>query len=220
MLDLPALPFLDKGRLIGGCVRLPLSIDDERLRLEVAALPAAVWGSRGGRVGVHAVAEAVFLRGFAPAEGDKPVEDRPVLDELPYARSIIEELIPAKRLRCLLAKLPPGAVVGQHVDRPPYFGKTLRVHVPVQTNGSVHMLAAGLCYGMQAGEVWVLNNSAAHAVWNAHASAWRTHMICDFLPSPELLDLLSRGERGLGCPRPDVERHIREFETTGAVSPG
>lgn len=220
MLDIPAAPYLDKGRLIGGCVRLPLRIDVERLCDEIAGLPTSVWGTRDGRVGVHNVAEAVFLRGYAPAEGDKPVEDRPILDALPYVRTIIENLVPATRLRCLLAKLPAAAVVAQHVDRPPYFGKSLRIHVPVQTTDLVHMLASGLCYSMRAGEVWVLNNSAPHAVWNAHDSAARIHMICDFLPSPELLDLLSRGERDLGRLRPEVVRHIREFNLAGVAVHG
>jgi len=220
VLDIPAAPFLDKALLIGGCVRLPLTIDIERLRGEVAGLPASVWGTRGGRVGVHNAAEAVFLRGYAPAEGDKPVEDRPILESLPYARSIIEKTIPAPRWRCLLARLPAGAVIAPHVDRPPYFGKTLRVHVPVDTNESVYMVARGLCYSMRAGEVWVLNNSAEHAVWNADPVMSRTHMICDFLPSPTLLDWLAGGERDLGVSRPEVLRHIEQNFESGIAANG
>ena len=53
MLDLPGLPPLDKASLIGGCLKLPLAIDAARLRAEVDALPAALWGGSGGRVGVH-----------------------------------------------------------------------------------------------------------------------------------------------------------------------
>jgi hypothetical protein len=64
------------------------------------------------------------------------------------------------------------------------------------------MVAAGQCYLMKPGEVWVLNNNAVHAVWNAHPTLARTHMICDFLPSAALLDLLARGERTLGSPMP------------------
>lgn len=82
------------------------------------------------------------------------------------------------------------------------------------------MLASGLCYSMRAGEVWVLNNSAPHAVWNAHDSAARIHMICDFLPSPELLDLLSRGERDLGRTRPEIERYISDFNRNGVAVHG
>jgi hypothetical protein len=211
MLDIPDAPLLDKHALVGGCVRLPLAIDAPQLRAEVLQLPGSVWGTPGGRVGVHGAAEALFLRGFAPAEGEKPVADRPVLAQLPYARRIIEELIAAPRLRCLLARLPPTTVIAPHVDRPPYFSKTLRIHVPVETNSEVYMVAAGLCYRMLPGEVWVLNNSAPHAVWNAHTSLSRTHMICDFLPSPALLDLLVCGERHLGVRMPAVDQHLKDL---------
>jgi len=217
MLDIPGASYLDKDSLVGGCVRLPVQIDAQRLREEVANLPASVWGSAGGRVGVHDKSEAIFLRGFAPAEGELPVEDRPILEHLPYARFIIETLIPAPPMRCLLARLAAGGVIARHIDKAPYFGKTLRVHVPVETNESVFMVSRGLCYSMRSGEVWLLNNSANHAVWNTHPSRSRTHLICDFLPSSALLDLLSRADRHLGFQRADVEEHTRIQSPTGAA---
>jgi len=167
-----------------------------------------VWGGSGGRVGVHSAAEALFLRGHAPAQGPLPIEDRPVLNLLPYARSIIEELLGAPPMRCLLARLPADTVIAPHIDRAPYFSKTLRIHVPVETHELSWMLCAGEGYVMREGEVWALNNCAVHAVWNEHRSLSRTHMICDFLASPALLDLLERGERTLGRPMPEVERHV------------
>jgi hypothetical protein len=217
MLDIPGASYLDKDSLVGGCVRVPLQIDGLRLLEEVAHLPPSLWGTSGGRVGVHNESEAIFLRGFAPAEGELPVEDRPVLERLPYARFIIEQVIPAPPMRCLLARLPAGGVIAGHVDRAPYFGKTLRVHVPVETNESVFMVSHGLCYSMQTGEVWLLNNSANHAVWNTHPSRSRTHLICDFLPSPALLDLLVHAERHLGFQRADVLEHTRTQHPAGAA---
>lgn len=203
MLDLPGHPLLDKRSLLGGCVRLPLTIDAERLRTEIAALGESVWGTPGGRVGVHRAAEAVFLRGYAPAQGrDKPIEDRPVLAQLPYARSIIETIIPAQPLRCLLARLPASTAIPPHVDRAPYFGKSLRLHFPVETHDQAWMMCNGSAYLMRAGEVWVLNNSTQHGVWNAHATLARTHLICDFLPSEQLLSLIAAGDRDLGVPAP------------------
>src|SRR5438105_4798630 len=130
MLDLAALPLIDKHAIVGGCVRLGLTTDARRLREEVAALPGGLWGTTAGRVGVHSAADALFLRGYAPAEGDKPIEDRPVLDSLPYVRSLLEDVIPAPPLRALLARLPAGASVPLHVDRGRYFPKVLRIHVP------------------------------------------------------------------------------------------
>jgi hypothetical protein len=220
MLDLPGHPELDKHALVGGCVRLPVAIDAARLAAEVDALPASVWGSRGGRVGVHQAAEAVFLRGHAPAEGDKPIEDRPVLAQLPYARRLIEGEIGLRPQRCLLARLPAGASVAPHVDRAPYFFKTLRVHVPVESHDRAWMICVGLGYLMMPGEAWVLNNSAVHGVWNAHPSLARTHMICDFLPDARLLDLLARGDRGLGRPLPQAEAHFAALARAQAARNG
>jgi len=217
MLDIPGASYLDKDSLVGGCVRLPLQIDGRRLLEEVAHLPPSLWGTPGGRVGVHDKSEAIFLRGFAPAEGELPVDDRPVLERLPYARFIIEQVIPAPPMRCLLARLPAGGVIACHVDRAPYFGKTLRVHVPVETNESVFTVSRELCYSMRTGEVWLLNNSANHAVWNTHPSRSRTHLICDFLPSPALLDLLATAERHLGFQRTDVLEHTRARHPAGAA---
>lgn len=208
MLDIPGLPVLDKARLIGGCLRLPMHIDAERLRREVDALPVALWDGTGGRVGVHRAAQAVFLRGYAPAEGEKPIEERPPLAQLPYAKQLITGLVGASPLRCLLARLSPGAVIAPHIDRAPYFAKSLRVHVPVITSDEAWMYCAGLSYRMRAGEAWVLNNSDMHGVWNASADRARVHMICDFEPSPALLDCMARGERDLGVDQPAVRERI------------
>jgi hypothetical protein len=208
MLALPGQPLLDKTALIGGCARLPLRCDEQRLRDEIEALPAALWGTRGGRVGVHNAAQAIFLRGHAPAEGNLPIEEREPLALLPYVREIITTLIPAAPLRCLLAKLPGGAVIAPHIDQADYFSKTIRIHVPVITHAQAWMYCAGQSYRMAAGEVWALNNSATHAVWNASDAASRTHLICDFLGSEALFDLLARADRHLGSADDAVQQRL------------
>ncbi len=207
MLDLPGWPVLDKGQLVGGCIRLPVVIDASRLTAEIDDLGPAVWGTTDGRVGVHRAAEALFLRGHAPAEGELPIEDRPVLERLPYAREVLA-LFAAPPQRCLLARLPAGRMIAPHVDRAPYFSKTIRIHVPITTNERVFMLCAGDSYRMRAGEAWALNNSAPHGVWNADPVRSRTHLICDFVTTPLFLDLLGRGDRSLGEHNPEVERHL------------
>ena len=208
MLDLPGQPVLDKVALIGSCARLPLRVDVERLRAEVEALPASFWGTTSGRVGVHRAADAVFLRGHAPAEGDLPIEDRPALEHLPYIRTLIERSIGGLPLRSLLARLPAGAAIAPHIDRAPYFAKALRVHVPVESHDRAWMVCAGQSFVMKPGEVWALNNGALHAVWNQHATLARTHLICDFLVTPALLSLLQRAERDLGLAVPEVDAHL------------
>ena len=208
MLSIPGQPLLDKNRLVGRCVRLAVEFDLARLQREVSALPQHHWGTRGGRVGVHNPAQAVFLRGYAPAMGEMPIEDREPLDALPAVRELIESILPAPPMRCLLAMLPAGAVIAPHVDSGDYFLQTIRIHVPVFTHPRTWMFCAGLSYHMAAGEVWALNNATVHAVWNADPAQSRTHLICDFLPTRELVDLLVRGERDLGREEPAVDAHL------------
>lgn len=218
MLDLPAHPVIDKQALIGGCLRLPIGVDAERLRNEVDALPESLWGTTGPRIGVHGAADALFLRGYLPAEGNKSFDERPALALLPYARAIIEHHIPATPLRCLLARLPAGGTIVPHVDHAPYFSKTVRLHIPVITHDRVFMSCDGQSYIMRPGEIWALNNSAVHGVWNAGNSQARTHMICDFLPEPGLAGLLSRGERGLGKNLLEVREHLMAVSNHAADS--
>jgi Aspartyl/Asparaginyl beta-hydroxylase len=205
MLELPGQPLLDKAALIGGCVRLPSRFDAASLVVEIESLPASAWATPGGRVGVHLAAQAVFLRGYAPAEGNLPIEDRPMLACLPYVREIIQQQIPAPPMRCLLARLPPGARVATHIDRAPYFAQTIRLHIAVISHENAYMFCAGETYCMKPGELWALNNSAPHGVWNASETRPRTHLICDFLPTDDLLGLLAAGERNLGRSSAEVE---------------
>lgn len=218
MHDLPNHPTLDKTKLVGECIRLKLKIDAPRLKLEVDALPLEVWGSAGGRVGVHQNAKALFLRGRAPADGNVPIEDRPVLEQLPYVRYVIEQMIGALPLRCLLARLPAATSIPVHTDLAPYFGKSLRLHIAIETNASVFMLAGNSAYQMLPGEVWVLNNSARHGVINADPARARTHLITDFLPSVPLLDLLRDGERGLGIGKVALSRRLGNAQKSTAAT--
>jgi hypothetical protein len=213
VLTLPDQPLLDKVALIGACTRLPVTIDRARLLAEVEALPEDLWGQRGGRVGVHTPAQAIFLRGYAPAQGDLPVEDRDALQHLPYVRELIEQVIPAQPLRCLIALLPAGAVIAPHIDQADYFSKTIRLHIPITSNDNVWMFCAGHCYRMRPGELWALNNSTVHGVLNADADASRMHLICDFLCSAELVELLRSGERDLGERNPAVEARLHAQRT-------
>ena len=216
MLIIPGQPLLDKTGLIGTCTRLSLTVDAAQVESEVAALPAHFWGSRGGRVGVHRPAQAVFLRGYAPAEGNLPIEDRDALALLPSLRALIHERMQAPAMRCLLALLPGDAVITPHIDQAPYFSQTIRVHVPIVTHPQVWMYCGKSSFHMAPGEVWALNNSTLHAVWNADPDQSRIHMICDFLPSPALIDLLARGERDLGRDRPEVTAHLFAGQSFGA----
>lgn len=198
MIAISKHPKLDKQDVIGACVRLPVSFEVDKLIRDFQSISPSLWGSRGGRVGVHVQAEAVFLRGYAPAEGDLPIEDRAVLEQLPYAKHLIHHLFEAQPMRCLFAKLSANGQVPLHIDRGEYFEKTIRIHLPIVTNPKAKMFVGGKEFSMQVGESWVINNCSVHGVINAHESEARTHMICDYLPSDKLLKFLSDGDHDLG----------------------
>jgi hypothetical protein len=182
----PVNTLTQKNRLVEGCVRLPVAIDAARLRREIDALDEGLWASRAERVGVHRDAGALFLRGFAPAEGERPIEDREALDALPYARELIWKTFRAPPQRCLLARLPGKGMIPEHQDLGPYFAKTVRIHIPVISHSQVFMLCDGLSYVMAPGEAWALNNGSRHGVLNGDPVRSRTHLICDYAPTPAL----------------------------------
>lgn len=202
MPDIADSPKLAKHALIGSCVRLPVTFDTGKLLEEFLSIDASLWGSRGGRVGVHVQAEAIFLRGYAPADGNMPIEDRDVAASLPFTMQLIRQLLKAQPMRCLFAKLKPNGKVPIHIDNGEYFEKTIRIHIPVITNPQAIMIADGQRFHMRVGEVWALNNSGTHGVLNENEKLARTHLICDYLPSEHLLSLLARGERNLGVNPP------------------
>jgi hypothetical protein len=207
MPELDDYPLVDKLALVGGCVRLPVALDRQRLIDEVLALPEALWGSRGGRVGVHQPTESIFLRGHAPIEGPKPIDDREPLALLPCVRTLIHDTIPAPPMRCLLAKLAPGSIIRMHVDRGEYFERTLRLHVPIVTDDAVEMFSNDRSYRMRPGEVWALNNSTFHGV-RSHWTQPRIHLICDFLPTAALCALIRAGEHDLGRQDDEAVREV------------
>lgn len=185
-----------------GAIKLPLTYDANRLRDEVAQITDAEWGGGGRTAAAFVDTKAIFLKGYAAASGNPSLEDRDALKNLHYARELIYSLIPAEPQKCVLSYLPPKVDVGLHIDNGAYFKNTLRLHFPVWTNEKVTMYF-GACYYMKPGEVWLLNNTAPHGVENKHETKPRVHMICDYLPSLELMQLIETSDTSLGksCPQ-------------------
>lgn len=186
---------LNKHELIDACVLIEHDIDVDRLVSEVTGIPKKAWPGPANRLGVHRNAQAIFLRGYAPLQRiRKPIEDREILDTLPYIRSLIRS-ISSKPLRCVLAKLKAGQKIPVHVDIGKIIERAIRVHIPVVTSEHVVMQCNNRQFNMKVGEMWVINNGAEHAVYNNDPNVDRIHMICDYLPEPGLLERLANGKR-------------------------
>lgn len=84
---------LNKHELIDACVLIEHDIDVDRLVSEVTGIPKKAWPGPANRLGVHRHAQAIFLRDYAPLQRiRKPIEDREILDTLPYIRSLIRSI--------------------------------------------------------------------------------------------------------------------------------
>ena len=182
-----------------GAVKLPLSYDARKLANEVGSIADSEWGINGRTAAAFANTQAVFIRGYAAAEGNPSKEDREILSKLPYIKELIYSLVPSTPQNCVLSYMPPKTEVGLHIDQGEYFKDTLRIHFPVITNNKVTMYFNG-SYHMKPGEVWMLNNCAPHGVENAHKTKPRIHLICDYLPSKELIELFNQSDKTLGTP--------------------
>src|SRR5574337_123492 len=171
----------DKRHYITGCKRLPFSVDGARLQAEVRSLPPTAWGNQ--RAPVHQETVSVFLRGQAPMLGVAEDLDQPLLQPCTYIKELLQEVLPGRCGKCLLASLQPGGTVYAHMDSAnEYFLESFRVHVPVFTNEQVHFFSGRRIFHMAAGEVWSVNNLAPHAGLNLHPREARVHR--STLPTP------------------------------------
>lgn len=181
----------DKREHIGTCRRLPFGVDVPRLQAEVEAIPSKCWDQQ--RAPVHRHTRSVFLKGYPPLLGKPDDPEQPILGQCPYIRELIYGVLPGAVGKCLLALLQPGSVVYPHTDTAnEYFIRSYRVHIPVSTNPLAKVFCNGRFFHMAAGEIWLLNNLAPHAVINEHPGLHRIHLIFDVFPEQEAIDMVDR----------------------------
>jgi hypothetical protein len=135
--------------------------------------------------------------GHAPAEGDKPIEDRPAA---PPIRSRPDRAGDRHSAAALPAgAVPAGAAVapstGRHIFPNPAHPRAGRNPRPGLDG------LRGLSYRMRPGEVWALNNVAMHAVWNSRRTSRARHD--RRLPAEPAL--LSCSKRGAGSRPADAD---------------
>ena len=187
----------DKRRHVTACRRLDLPVDAARLQREVAALPEELWGNV--RAPVHRETQSLFLKGHAPALGISGDPEQPAMTACPYIHELLYRLLPGTPGKCLLASLRPRGIVYPHRDAEnDYFVRSFRVHLPVFTNPAVRLYCNGRFFRMGAGEVWILNNLAPHAVINDHPSDARVHLIFDVFPDAAAVERVAAAPEAEG----------------------
>jgi uncharacterized protein (TIGR03032 family) len=173
-------------------VRVALSIDAAALAAEVARLDQGLW--RPHPEG-HAGDDALPI---VAAAGD-PTSDAvdgnmlpcPVLDQLPYLRSILAA-IPAPIGRTRLMRITGNGEATTHVDTNRYWWDRYRVHLPVVTNPEVQFICGDETMHMAAGDCWLFDTWSLHNVVNP-VDAERIHLVVDTVGSAAFSELLVEG---------------------------
>lgn len=107
-------------------------------------------------------------------------QDTPLLKQLSYIQSIIQEWQCPKHTIRLLA-LHPGAEIKPHRDRGcNYEGGVLRIHVPIQTNSELKFMVAGEQLKLDEGSCWYIDFDQTHSIINAGDNV-RVHLVIDAL---------------------------------------
>ncbi|MDE2234042.1 MAG: aspartyl/asparaginyl beta-hydroxylase domain-containing protein [Gammaproteobacteria bacterium] len=198
----------DKRNHIVACRRLPRQIDIAALQHEVAAIPAVAW--TGQRAPVHRETVSVFLKGYPPMQHVEGDPERPPLSTCPYIRRLIYGLLRGNPGKCLLASLQPRGIVYPHTDAANgYFIGSYRIHIPVFTNPEALVFCNGRFFHMRAGEIWLINNLAPHAVINDHPTESRIHLIYDVFPDEETVGLIDSLPEEAGITNPSLLARLK-----------
>jgi len=162
------------------------------LRQKVLALGEGTWTSDALRQvtfrNVHSQTQSLVLIFCDEKWPDVTVSFRSAWHYLgqlaaPVMDAIVRQHYPpgGRVLRAMMARLPPGAEIGRHIDDHPSFAASHRIHVPLLTNPLVSFIVGDARIPTEEGVAFELNNAMPHEVQNA-SEAPRIHFIFDYAP--------------------------------------
>jgi len=158
-------------------IRLPVRFDLDRLRAEVAALPAEAWAPHPNHIAGNMSLRLVSVEGGENDDVDGIMRPTPHLARLPYVRQVLASFgVVWSRSRLL--RLDPGAVVPEHADINYHWFYRVRVHIPIVTRPEVRFHCDGESVHMQGGEAWLFDNWRLHSVENPTPDT-RIHLVAD-----------------------------------------
>jgi hypothetical protein len=175
--------------------RLPRRFDVERLRAEVAAMPADAWAPHPRGIPGNTSVRLVSAEGGENDRLDGDMRATPHLSRAPYIRQLLASFaVPWSRTRLL--RLAPGATVPKHADTNYHWFSRVRVHIPVITREEVRFHCDGESVHMAAGETWVFDNWRLHHVVNPTPDE-RIHLVADTAGNAAFWQLVGSGADAL-----------------------
>lgn len=157
--------------------RLPIHFDIERLKCEVAALPADAWVKHPNEIPGNTSVRLISAGGGENDAVDGAMRQTPYLLASPYMRQILASFNVVWG-RSRLMRLAPGASVPQHSDINYHWFSRVRLHVPIRTQPEVMFYCEPDTVHMAAGDAWVFDNWRQHSVINP-TDKERIHLVAD-----------------------------------------
>ena len=176
-------------------LKLPVEVDVARLLEEYHRIPESAWGV--SHWDVHSSIDVLQLRGGHKGTAEDYVTDsvtnNPILKDFPYIAWLLGPEGPLGGASyAVIFRMKPFGISRVHYDSHEAWQRTIRVHIPIQTNDDAFLLTDGRAKHFDVGEVWVFDNGAAHSAINGATE--RVHMIIDVDPNAKLSDLLRKAK--------------------------
>ncbi|HVY82043.1 MAG TPA: sulfotransferase [Steroidobacteraceae bacterium] len=157
--------------------RLPVRFDAERLRAEVATLPAEAWAKHPNHIAGNSSVRLISVGGGENDAVNGVMAPTPHLARMPYLRQVLASFgVVWSRSRLL--RLAPGANVPEHADINYHWFNRVRLHVPIVTRPEVRFHCGDQSVHMAAGEAWLFDNWRLHRVENPTPDE-RIHLVAD-----------------------------------------
>lgn len=203
-------------------LRFDTPVDHQRLITEYRSIPedawqASYWGS------VHCSVGMLLLRGGeSGTEHDffsESVTDSPLLEQLPYMRSLFQPEGPfGEAGYAFIFRMEPNGLTQAHRDMIEKWNDMFRIHFPIETNPRARLISDGYAQHLTPGHAWSFDNGSWHGVING--STERAHLIMDVKFNPKLQDQLDRATFVQGDKRDDLVRKIEAGKKDRDSYPG
>lgn len=157
--------------------KLAVRFDAQRLREEVAALPAEAWVHHPEKYKGNSSVRLISRDGGDNDEVGGHMRPTARLTACPYVQQVLASFgVVWSRSR--LMKLGPRSEVPEHADINYHWFTRVRLHVPVITYPEVRFTCGGTSVHMAAGEAWIFDNWRRHRVENPTPHE-RVHLVAD-----------------------------------------
>jgi len=167
-------------------LRLPLSVDLEGLRADLAGCLALPWPAHFNARDYAGGWSSLALRSQSGAATDitahpdptRPYVDTPLLARCPHVAVLLARLGCRTESVRLLRQAAGGEIRPHRDPGLAYHDGVFRLHVPIVGNPDVDFVVDGRRVPMQPGECWYADFSRTHAVVNRGATE-RVHLVID-----------------------------------------